>query len=59
MKRYSISWRNHEGSNSVDSVEVIASTFTKALHYCETKVKGFVLDNVSSVYSYNDVLIAE
>lgn len=56
MKRYSISWKNNEGSHSV---EVIASTFTKAIHYCETKVQGFVLDNVTSLYTYNDVLIAE
>lgn len=55
MKRYSISWKN-EGTNNV---EVIASTFTKAIHYCEENVKGFILDNVTSVYSYNDVLIAE
>ena len=55
MKRYSISWKN-EGSNNV---EIIASTFTKAIRYCETNVKGFVLDNVTSVYVYNDVIIAE
>lgn len=56
MRRYSISWKNTEGSNSV---EIIASTFTKAIRYCETNVKGFVLDNVTGVYSYNDVRIAE
>ena len=55
MKRYSISWKN-EGTNNV---EVIASTFGKAIRYCETNVNGFVYDNITGVYVYNDVLIAE
>lgn len=56
MKRYSISWRKNENTNCV---EIIASTFTKAIQYCEKNVKGFILDNVTSVYSSNDILIAE
>lgn len=55
MKRYSISWKNE----STNCVEVIASTFTKAIDYCKKNIKGFVPDNVTSVYVYNDVLIAE
>lgn len=56
MKRYSISWKNGDSRNNVD---VIAATFSKALNYCKTKVEGFILDNVTSVYVYDDVLIAE
>ena len=56
MKRYSITWKNGDSRNSVD---VISSTFGKALTYCKTKVEGFILDNVTSVYVYDDVMIAE
>lgn len=56
MKRYSITWRTGDSRNSVD---VISSTFGKALIYCKTKVEGFILDNVTSVYVYDDVMIAE
>ncbi len=56
MKRYSISWRNGDSRNNVD---IISSTFTKALEYCKTKVEGFICDNVTSVYVYDDVIIAE
>lgn len=56
MKRYSISWKNGDSNNNVD---VIAATFTKALNYCQEKVVGFILDNVTGVYVYNDILIAE
>lgn len=56
MKRYSITWRN---GDSRDNVDVISPTFGKALNFCKTKVEGFILDNVTSVYVYDDVLIAE
>ena len=60
MKRFVIYWKikNEVGEDIFKNVEIIASTFKKALEYCVDKIKDFNIDTVNSVYSYNDVLIA-
>lgn len=65
MKRYSIYWNiivvddNDEVGEKSKSCDVIASNFKKAIEWLTKNVKDFKVESISSVYSYNDVNIAE
>ena len=61
MKRYCIYWKikNENGEDVTKGIEIIASSFKKALDYCVDKVENFNIDTVDSLYTYKDILLAD
>lgn len=65
MKRYSIYWtvtgkdKDGEVNTTTKSCDVIASNFVKAAAWLSNNKKDFNLESLTSVYSYNDVNLAE
>lgn len=64
MKRYSIYWTvtvDKDGAvvEATKSCDVIATNFKKAISWLIDHKKDFSVESISSVYSYNDVNLAE